>query len=76
MNEVMVTFQAGNRKVDLRLPGSVAVGELIAMLGEALGFRASREYRLQAEPLGRILDSGKTLLEEEVTQGSLLTLIE
>lgn len=71
----MVTFQNGSKSDDLKVPTFVRIEELLEMLGEALGIPVSSENKLQAEPLGRILNNSKTLEEETVTQGSLLTLI-
>lgn len=76
MDYIMVTFQSENiESVDLKVPVFVKTGELINMLSEALGVTLKSESRLQAEPLGRILDNNQTLLEEGVEQGALLTLI-
>ena len=75
MDYIMITFQTGNKNVDLKVPTFVKIEELLGMLSEALNIIVRRENRLQAEPLGRILDNGKTLEQEAVTQGSMLTLI-
>jgi len=72
---LMVTLNVRDMQVDLRVPGDVPVGELIALLGEALVMPMDRNNRLQAEPLGCILDNEKTLQEEGVMHGSILTLI-
>ena len=75
MDYILVTFLAGNTSEDLKVPVFVKIEELLGMLSEALSIRIGRENRLQAEPLGRILSNDKTLEEEGVTQGSILTLI-
>ncbi|MCI3920623.1 EsaB/YukD family protein [Paenibacillus sp. TRM 82003] len=75
MDYVLVTFQAGGREADLKVPTFVSAEELLEMLGEALQIPVGRENRLQAEPLGRILDRRRTLEEEGVGDGSLLTLL-
>ncbi len=78
MDYIMVTFQADSRPaVDLKIPAFVTAGELLAMLDEALNLEldAGQGGRLQAEPLGRILDGRRTLEEEGVGHGALLTLI-
>lgn len=75
MNYIIITFQSGNEKMDLKVPAFVKIEELLGMLSEALGIQAGPENRLQAEPLGRILDNSRTLEQESVTQGSILTLI-
>ena len=71
----MIRFRARNKDVDLKIPQFIKSEELIVILSEALGITISDENKLQAEPLGRILDSSKTLEQEGVTQGSTLTLI-
>jgi uncharacterized ubiquitin-like protein YukD len=76
MGYVMVTFRAGNRvNIDLKVPSFVPVDELLGMLSEALGITVGRDNRIQAEPLGRILDNNRTLEDEGVAHGALLTLI-
>lgn len=72
----MVTFRAGNRvNIDLKVPSFVPVQELLGMLSEALGITIGRDNRLQVEPLGLILDNNRTLEDEGVAHGALLTLI-
>ncbi|NLD47422.1 MAG: hypothetical protein GX660_09515 [Clostridiaceae bacterium] len=75
MDYIMVTFQSGKNSIDLKVPVFVKIEELLVMLSEALNMDMGKGNRLQAEPLGRILDNDRTLQEENVTQGSLLTLI-
>lgn len=76
MDYVMVTFQAGDRlNTDLRVPTFVTVGELLHILSEGLNMTINQDRRIQAEPIGRILDNSLTLSEEGVLQGALLTLI-
>lgn len=72
---VLITFRTMRERVDLRVPEFVPVSELLDMLAEALAFPREAGQSLQAEPLGRILDAAKTLAEEQVTEGSLLTLV-
>nr|WP_237690859.1 EsaB/YukD family protein [Paenibacillus caui] len=72
----MVTFQEDpETRRELKIPAFVTSRELLAMLAEALDFSAAPNQRLQAEPLGRILDPVRTLQEEGVADGALLTLI-
>ncbi|GGG05739.1 hypothetical protein GCM10010912_57970 [Paenibacillus albidus] len=75
MNYVMVTLLASGQEVDLKLPSLVPVSELLEMLKDTLELPGQREQRLQAEPLGRILDNARSLEEEGVSHGALLTLI-
>ncbi|MFP4697785.1 MAG: EsaB/YukD family protein [Eubacteriales bacterium] len=71
----MITFQIENKQTDLKVPVFIKIKELLEMISEALEVDINSDNRLQAEPLGRILDNEKTLEEETVTQGSLLTVV-
>lgn len=75
MDYIMVTLKVGKQNIDLRVPVFVKIEELLVMLSEALQITISKDNRLQAEPLGRILDNSKTLEQEDVMLGSYLTLI-
>ncbi|GGG02800.1 EsaB/YukD family protein [Paenibacillus aceti] len=76
MDYIIVTFQAGAHMTkELKIPVFVTPEELLAMLSEALGLPIRAENRIQAEPLGRILEHTRTLEEEGVADGALLTLI-
>lgn len=76
MDYIMVTFQTDNApSVDLRVPTFVSIEELLDMLTESLNVTKRSEAKLQAEPLGRILNNSRTLEQEGVAHGALLTLI-
>lgn len=75
MEYIMITFQIENKQTDLKVPVFIKIKELLEMISEALEVDINSDNRLQAEPLGRILDNEKTLEEETVTQGSLLTVV-
>ncbi|WP_410771621.1 EsaB/YukD family protein [Fontibacillus sp. BL9] len=76
MDYILVTFQAGPQmRKELKIPVFVTPEELLSMLSEALGLSIGPENRLQAEPLGRILDHSRSLEEEGVVDGALLTLV-
>lgn len=76
MDYIMVTLQTDDgRQTDLKVPAFVPVSELLGMLAETLHLERGPETRLQAEPLGRILQDGKTLKEQGVCHGALLTVI-
>lgn len=76
MDNIMVTFQVGKIiNEDISVPAFVSIQELIGMLSEAFSFGIKPENRIQAEPLGRILNNNLTLEQEGVSHGALLTLI-
>lgn len=75
MDYLMVTLYIENKEMDLKVPTFIRIEELLEMLAVALDIPIGQGNKLQAEPLGRILDNSKTLEQEAVTQGSLLTLI-
>ncbi|GGH11022.1 EsaB/YukD family protein [Paenibacillus segetis] len=76
MDYILVSFHSGsNDNIDLKVPVFVTIEELLAMLSEALNLTVSHSSKLQAEPLGRILDNSRTLEQEGVSQGALLTLV-
>lgn len=76
MDYIMVTFQTDTaRRMDLKVPVFVTIEELLGMLTESLNLKGRPEAKLQAEPLGRILSNSKTLDQEGVAHGALLTLI-
>jgi len=76
LDGMLVTFHAGERvQAELKVPNDVRICDLLAMLSETFHLPIQSDSRLQAEPLGRILDSNLTLREEGVLHGALLTLI-
>lgn len=76
MDYVMVTLQTGiAQRIDLKVPVFVTIEELLVMLASSLHVKMNSDVRLQAEPLGRILNNSKTLDQEGVAHGALLTLI-
>ncbi|WP_339289892.1 EsaB/YukD family protein [Paenibacillus sp. FSL E2-0201] len=76
MDYIMVTLQTGiAQRIDLKVPVFVTIEELLVMLASSLHVKMNGDVRLQAEPLGRILNNSKTLDQEGVAHGALLTLI-
>ena len=61
--------------LDLKIPAHITGSEFIKMLTEITGIGFSPESTIQAEPLGRILDSSQTFYAEGVGQGALLTIL-
>lgn len=76
MDYIMVTLHTGDsQQMDLRVPVFVPIEELLSMLTVSLHLQDQADAKLQAEPLGRILNNKRTLEEEGVAHGALLTLI-
>lgn len=74
---VRVSVSSGPRRVDLVLPGSIPVAELVPELARSVGVleaaTAYAGYRLLA-PGGRLLVGGSGLTDQGVLDGGLLTL--
>jgi uncharacterized ubiquitin-like protein YukD len=76
MDNIMITFQVAKLiNEDISVPVFVTIQELMSMLSEAFNIDIKPENRIQAEPLGRILNNNFTLDQEGVSHGALLTLI-
>ena len=75
MKYVFVTLKIRESEIDLKVSGSTPLGTLLQEIGTALNINFSPNARVQAEPLGRILSNDKSLLAQEVYQGSVLTII-
>lgn len=74
---VRVSVTAGDRRLDLGIPGAVPTAEVVPGLARALGLldagTAHGGYRLVRAD-GRPLDSARSLLAEGVEDGAVLTL--
>lgn len=75
MDYVFITLIIDSESFDLKVPGFTPVTELLNLLSEALSISLNKDSRVQAEPLGRILENDKTIVQQGVTQGSILTVI-
>jgi len=71
MEYILVIFCFEDRAEDLKIPTFVPVSDLISLLGELFGTKGKA---LHAEPRGIILDKNKTLAEQGVEHGAILTL--
>lgn len=60
---------------DLKVPGNLVIEELIEIIKLALNLSQVNIQNIQAEPLGKLLNKKKTLIDEEILHGALLTLI-
>lgn len=75
MDYMIVSLKADEMEMDLQVPSFIPIAELLSMFNAVLPIEVSSGHRLQAEPLGRILDNHKTLEQEQVAHGAILTLI-
>ena len=75
MGDIIVTVRTKKSEVDLKLSGTRQVGVLLKDLGVALGIDVSSTARMQAEPAGKILNNQQSLLEQDIYNGSVLTII-
>ena len=76
MEYIYITLKmSGIMDMDLKIPSFISGEELLKMLVEITGTSISVNSKIQAEPLGRILDNSQTLDAEGVGQGALLTIL-
>ena len=71
MDYILVSLNYGDKTEDLRIPSFASVAELISMFNDIYGLSGKE---LHAQPRGIILDKNKTLAEQSVLHGALLTL--
>lgn len=76
MDYIFITLKIpGRDEVDLKVPTFITIAELISIIKQSLKLEQIKLQSLQAEPLGKILQSDQTLNQENVLNGALLTLI-
>jgi uncharacterized ubiquitin-like protein YukD len=75
MGDILVTVKTGKVEIDLKLSGKRPVEILLRELSEALKIGIPATARIQAEPVGRILNNQQCLLEQGVYNGSILTIM-
>jgi len=76
MDYILITLKTPNlADLDLKIPAFITGEELLKMLRAIAGVGVSLDSKIQAEPLGRILDNSQTLHAEGVGHGALLTLL-
>ena len=71
LDYILVSLKYGDKTDDLRVPSFSTVAGLISILNDIYGFSGNE---LHAEPRGIILDRNKSLAEQGVLHGALLTL--
>ncbi|MCL1905398.1 MAG: EsaB/YukD family protein [Clostridiales bacterium] len=76
MRYIFITLKMpGKTQLDLKIPAFVTGEELLKMLTTITKGGLAPGSKIQAEPLGRILDNSQTLDAEGVGQGALLTIL-
>lgn len=76
MNYVFITLKCAEQiPLDLKIPNYITGAELLKLLPEITGLEINADIKIQAEPIGRILDNEQTLFAEGVGNGALLTLL-
>jgi len=76
METIFITVKmAGQSEMDLKIPNYITGEEFLAILSETTGAVLPAHTKIQAEPIGRILDNSQTLESDGVETGALLTLL-
>jgi hypothetical protein len=76
MDSILITLKTPSlADMDLKIPAFISGAEFLKMLTEITGASIPLDSKIQAEPLGRILDNSQTLYAEGVGHGALLTLL-
>ena len=72
MEYILATVRCGDINDDLKIPSDIPVGELTDMINELYGTDCKT---LHANPKGMICDKSRTLSQQEIGHGAILTLI-
>lgn len=76
MDEIFITLKIpGQNGMDLKIPGYMTGEGLLAIAAEITGRDIPVGAKLQAEPIGRILENARALDSEGVETGALLTVL-
>ena len=76
MDAIFITVKvSGQDTMDLKIPNYITGEEFLAILSEIIGTNLSQSTKIQAEPIGRILDNTQTFESDGVDTGALLTLL-
>jgi len=76
MDNIFITLKTPNlADIDLKIPAHITGAEFIKMLAEITVAGIPKDSKIQAEPLGRILDNSQTFYAEGVGHGALLTIL-
>jgi len=76
MDSIFITVKMpGLDTMDLKIPDYITGEDLLAILTEITGGNLTEKTKIQAEPIGRILDKTQPFESDGVDTGALLTLI-
>lgn len=76
MDAIFITVRMqGMDAMDLKVPNYVTGEEFLSILSEITGLGIPQSTKIQAEPIGRILDNTQTFDSDGVDTGALLTLL-
>jgi len=76
VDSIFITVKtAGRSALDLKIQSYITGEEFLAVLSEIMGKTLPANTKIQAEPIGGILDNTQTLASEGVQTGALLTLL-
>ena len=76
MDAIFVTVKTSKQNsMDLKLPNYITGEEFLLILSEIIGKKLPANTKIQAEPIGRILDNTQTFASDGVETGALLTLL-
>ena len=75
MKYIFVTLKIGDFEADLKIPSDMNTTELVSVAAKTYKLNVPASAKLQAEPLGRILDNNTSFGEQGVDNGALLTVV-
>jgi len=76
MDEIFITLKVpGQNAMDLKIPGYITGEEFLAIASAITGRDMPGGSKIQAEPIGRILENARALDSEGVETGALLTVL-
>jgi len=77
MDAIFITVKIpGQNEMDLKIPDYITGEDFLAMLSETFGVKLPAHTKIQAEPIGRILENTQALVSEGVETGALLTILQ
>jgi len=76
METILITVKiSGKDAMELRIPSYITGDEFLAILSEITGEKFPDNSKIQAEPIGRILENAQPLETDGVETGALLTIL-